>query len=266
MTYKKFCNCAVLIFFIFLPAELFGSEQFIEVCFNPRLTYVNPDSLFLLSIEVSPVDSITAFEIIVDYDETSLEVVSVTEGALFRDSGFSTFWSVLSTDDSIHVDNLILGTGSYVDGPGCLVDITFRAANEGYSILDFKSCNLFRDLEEVPDVRAVDGIVSVSVTAGFEHINIPDDVILDLTSFPNPFSTTTYIQYYSSNRSQAIISIYNSTGKLVRELLRPRRETSVNVLAWDGLDGNGNRVVPGVYYCTLRAGNLHVTKKLVLIR
>ena len=91
--------------------------------------------------------------------------------------------------------------------------------------------------------------------------------------FPNPFSVSTLIQFQISRAdiANASLDIYDAAGRHVRTLWSSdKRETrasgSMLSLKWDAKNGNGKCVPSGVYFCTLRAGELKQTRKLVLLR
>jgi len=88
-------------------------------------------------------------------------------------------------------------------------------------------------------------------------------------SHPNPFTTTTTIQYelpvtgYSELTS---IKIYNSIGQLVRVLVDGDKWGGRHSTFWDGRDNNGSPLACGVYLCRLEAGRHSEVFKLVLLR
>ena len=71
-----------------------------------------------------------------------------------------------------------------------------------------------------------------------------------LTSYPNPFSTSTTISFElkSNSHNPSQIKIYNIKGQLVRELLPVAPSPSLPVsVTWDGIDESGKEVKSGVY-------------------
>ncbi len=63
------------------------------------------------------------------------------------------------------------------------------------------------------------------------------------------------------------VRIYDVKGLLIRvvmerEFMPPGKYTA----AWDGTDERGNRMPPGVYYCSLRIGQRSITKRVILLR
>lgn len=90
---------------------------------------------------------------------------------------------------------------------------------------------------------------------------------------PNPFSNSTLIRFRVSgaNLPRSSLDIYDAAGRHVRNLwaghnYKENTGASVIAVSWDGKTGDGNGVPCGVYFCTLRAGQFHQTRKMVLLR
>ena len=88
-------------------------------------------------------------------------------------------------------------------------------------------------------------------------------------NFPNPFNPDTWMPYQLADGANVAISIYSSTGRLVRTLelgFKPAgRYLSTDKAAyWDGKNDRGERMASGIYFYRLRAGNFSSTKKMVL--
>jgi hypothetical protein len=86
---------------------------------------------------------------------------------------------------------------------------------------------------------------------------------------PNPFSRTVTIRYQLFDAGTASLRILDISGRSVR-VVRSRETGSecpgVRTVAWDGLDGVGNAMPAGIYFCQLEAGGVHSTVKLCLTR
>ena len=81
---------------------------------------------------------------------------------------------------------------------------------------------------------------------------------------PNPFATRTEIEYGIPYRCRAILAIYDVTGRKVATLIDQEVEPGYCTAHWDGTDENGNRVCPGIYFCTLEAAGRTKEVKMVL--
>ena len=64
----------------------------------------------------------------------------------------------------------------------------------------------------------------------------------------------------------ASIGIYDMTGRCMRNLLSGSVSRGTHTVAWDGTDGAGRALAPGVYFAVGRAGKMRIERKILLIR
>jgi len=88
-------------------------------------------------------------------------------------------------------------------------------------------------------------------------------------NFPNPFNPETWIPYYLAQEKNVTISIYSTSGQLVRTLALGRKLagsyiSKENAAHWDGRDDSGEQVASGVYFYSIQAGDFAATKKMVV--
>ncbi len=98
----------------------------------------------------------------------------------------------------------------------------------------------------------------------------PDKTQL-LPNYPNPFNPETWIPYHLANAEVVVITIYDARGSVVRHLdLGHQHEgyyTSRSRAAyWDGRNNMGESVASGVYFYQLRAGNISLLRKMVILK
>jgi general secretion pathway protein D len=124
-----FCIMTILLPF------LVPSAPWAQGCLSvlPDTTVAMLGGQFSLDVAVNdPVDSLMGYDVMVGFDRSYLEVVSVEEGSLPTASGHATFFRRLNEGcacDSISVNGSILG--DTVDGPGTLFTMTFKALKPG---------------------------------------------------------------------------------------------------------------------------------------
>ncbi|RKU11908.1 hypothetical protein C6502_07380 [Candidatus Poribacteria bacterium] len=92
-----------------------------------------------------------------------------------------------------------------------------------------------------------------------------------LQNFPNPFNPETWIPYQLSKDSSVSVSIYETTGKLVRTLSLGYQSAGFynsrgRAAYWDGRNTFGESVVSGVYFYQLRAGNYTALRRMVILK
>lgn len=83
---------------------------------------------------------------------------------------------------------------------------------------------------------------------------------------PNPMETTTSMRFRLSNASDAHLSIYDASGRLVRNLLDQHLEAGPHEVIWDGRDNSGRAVEAGVYFYRLEAGAFQQSRRLLVVR
>jgi hypothetical protein len=82
---------------------------------------------------------------------------------------------------------------------------------------------------------------------------------------PNPFNANTTISFNLPQAGSSKLSIYNLTGRLVKEY-QFYGQAGSNSITWDGTDKQGNSVASGVYFYRLQASSVLETRKMVLLR
>ena len=161
------------------------------IYFDPSYSEVLEFETFWVDVAVSDeMLGVTGYDLVIDFDESLLDVLQVIEGDLPEGYPGETFlyWAV-SGDPSnpLVVNGAILG-GS-VDGPGSLVRIEFHALAPGMTPLTFTDIQL-RDLENAPIPRIAQNGIAVIEPVGriyfepsyqdtFVHNSICVDVMID---------------------------------------------------------------------------------------
>jgi photosystem II stability/assembly factor-like uncharacterized protein len=100
----------------------------------------------------------------------------------------------------------------------------------------------------------------VSSVKGGDGQDIPPGYSLG-QNYPNPFNPETRIRYALPHGSHVEISLFNTLGQRVRELVNQSEGPGVHEVRLDGTN-----LASGVYMYVLRAGNFIQSRKLLLIR
>lgn len=85
-------------------------------------------------------------------------------------------------------------------------------------------------------------------------------------NYPNPFNPVTTVSFTVPERGRAALSIYNVKGELVRTLIDRVVDAGEVRVTWDGTDRFGRQLASGVYFYRLRAGDLEMSRKMILLR
>jgi len=92
-----------------------------------------------------------------------------------------------------------------------------------------------------------------------------EDVLALEQNEPNPFCTSTKIEFRIADETNAKVIVYDVDGALIRTLLDSHLFPGAHRIDWDGKDDNGKTVDAGIYLCKLYAGIYSVTKKMVFL-
>ncbi len=116
---------------------------------------------------------------------------------------------------------------------------------------------LIRSLRYCADtnfVTKVEDVYSVS--------NLPARYYLH-QNYPNPFNPITKIRYELPEVSQVQISIYDVSGRLIKQVFNGQKEAGYHSIEWNGTDLNGKKVSSGVYLYRIAAKNLKTGSEFI---
>ena len=97
------------------------------------------------------------------------------------------------------------------------------------------------------DVRQVDGTLPLAYELS--------------QNYPNPFNPSTQIDYALPQRSSVTLRVFNLLGIEVATLASGVQEAGKHVATFDAA-----RFSSGIYFYRLQAGNVSITKKMVLMK
>jgi hypothetical protein len=110
-------------------------------------------------------------------------------------------------------------------------------------------------------------VVSLSSDVGVEEeeraaIKPP---VLEMSVSPVPASSALRIEYLLPRATEVRLSIYDISGKLVRNLADGSEQGGSRVVPWDGKDSQGRKVPSGTYFVRLEACGSCISRKLVIM-
>jgi len=85
-------------------------------------------------------------------------------------------------------------------------------------------------------------------------------------NYPNPFNPETTIRYALPEASAVRLSLYNTSGQMIRTLVDGAHPAGRYSVTWDGRDDAGREVASSVYLCWMEAGRYSAARKLLLVR
>ncbi len=83
---------------------------------------------------------------------------------------------------------------------------------------------------------------------------------------PNPASGETAIAFSIAHEGNVSLSIYDVTGREVRNLVNGFHASGSQVVHWNGTDERGNRVAPGIYFYRLTMLGERAVSKVTIVR
>ena len=85
-------------------------------------------------------------------------------------------------------------------------------------------------------------------------------------NYPNPFNPSTTIPFTISEPGLAVVTIYDISGREIRQILNESLRSGFYSTIWDGKNSNGVPVSSGVYYYGLKTKTFNSFKKMILIK
>jgi len=89
---------------------------------------------------------------------------------------------------------------------------------------------------------------------------VPTEYALE-QNYPNPFNPSTTINFSLPKTTDVTLTIYNTLGEKITELVRSRLEAGKYSFEW-----NAQNIVSGIYIYELKTNNVLLTKKMVLLK
>ncbi|MCH7946542.1 MAG: T9SS type A sorting domain-containing protein [candidate division Zixibacteria bacterium] len=87
-----------------------------------------------------------------------------------------------------------------------------------------------------------------------------------LDNYPDPFNSSTVIQYELTKESIVRLTVYNLLGQQVATLVSALKPAGKHTVIWNGRDLNGNAIASGVYFYRLKTAETVLSKKMLLLK
>jgi len=85
-------------------------------------------------------------------------------------------------------------------------------------------------------------------------------------NYPNPFNPITSIEYTVPKPSEVSLRIYNVLGQEVKTLVNQRQKAGAYRATWNGEDSYGQKVTSGIYFYQLKAEDVTLVRKMILLK
>lgn len=88
----------------------------------------------------------------------------------------------------------------------------------------------------------------------------------NLGNYPNPVQDETNIEFEIPNNGNVMVVIYDSEGKIVRQLECLNCNAGKNTLSWNCTNKDNTKVNSGIYYYEVHYNNEIQSKKMTIIK
>ncbi len=219
----KKLNTLSLLLACFLTANLTAQQVTVK---SEDMT-VQPQETFIMEIKVDDFDDVVAAQFALFWDSTVLEYISVQDWGLPDISTSGNFNLMNASGGKIRFYwEDVLAAGVSVDDMATIFSIKFKAIGPLYSsssvqiAADTASTSTFFPIE----IASNNGELEVEIQNGTVLVGGPnastETETIDFTLYqnsPNPFTEITYINFDLKSSTQAQLSIFDNTGKVVLE-------------------------------------------------
>ncbi len=175
----------------------------------------------------------------------------VTEYSVWRSvPGRGSSWEFIMTVPAMRFDQ-------YSCSVPAAIDYTYTGSPNVLMVAArTKNLQVFASLPDTVKVlpNYVTGIREVETSSAAKEFMLSQN-------FPNPFNPTTTIRYNLPNRSQVILSVFNTLGQQVAVLVEGEQEAGYHEVRFDG-----SGLSSGMYFYRIQAGTYVGTKKFILTK
>ncbi len=102
-------------------------------------------------------------------------------------------------------------------------------------------------------------------TAILKRNNFPAEFKLT-QNFPNPFNSTTIIQFEIPHINFVQLNIYNVRGQFIKTLINQKMNPGPHSVYWNGTDELGNQVSSGIYVYTINSTGFQQANKMIFLK
>jgi len=141
----------------------------------------------------------------------------------------------------------------FVDGNGTTTEAQSYSFSDDISSINASSLSYRLKQIDFNGVFEYSDVVNVTNLA-------PADYVLE-QNYPNPFNPSTTIKFGIPEKSNVVLTVYNSLGAEVATLVNEVREAGSYTI-----DFNADNFSSGIYYYKIASGNFIETKKMILLK
>lgn len=119
------------------------------------------------------------------------------------------------------------------------------------------------DGKPLGDLNWFGGVVGIEDGDGIAAL--PTDFNLE-QNYPNPFNPSTKISFAIPQSSNVTLKVFDLLGSEVKTLVSEVKAAGTYTISWNGDNKFNQKVSSGIYFYTLSAGDVLISKKMVLMK
>jgi hypothetical protein len=241
-----------IILLILVSSSLIFSQQPV-LRVSPAEMNINAFSIGEIVIKIDSVNAFRAYSIHLSYDPQRLRCLSITQATFF--SNWQTFYYEVIDSNAglLKIDEAILGVG-YENGSGDLIKVQFQALIEGDVNLNFVVADLRDTSNSQIEIQTENGIIHILDPTSVDDVT-KKSINNNLLSYPNPFNSSTRIEYTPAYNLETKFDIYSITGEKVFSFTAEPQNGQNISFVWNGNNNNGELLPSGMYLLTAKNNN-----------
>jgi hypothetical protein len=177
---------------------------------------------------------------------------NIRKGDIWSDMDFFMY---TNEEGILEITGATLGNGTTIAGDGQIAEIEFTMSGEN-TMTDFAEV-IARDVTNQDIDIILNPITGISGSYSTES---------NLSTYPNPFRSTTTITYTVEEPGMVRLMVYNHNGQVVRTLSEEMQSAGEHTIRWDGCDEKGTALPTGIYFLHIHNGNNTGCLKTILTR
>ncbi|UCE05126.1 MAG: T9SS type A sorting domain-containing protein [bacterium] len=107
---------------------------------------------------------------------------------------------------------------------------------------------------------------SVEIIKNFQDNKLRTDTCSLYPAYPNPFNSSTTIEFYLPKAQFVELNIFDILGRKVKNIISDKLDPGKHSKTWNGSDERGNVVAAGIYFVRMIAGEFKQSRKILLIK
>jgi hypothetical protein len=231
------------------PTDILQQDYSVNI---PEITARTGD-IVQVPITINDTAQLTAGGFVVKYDPSVLRAIDFSASSLLNGS----YWK--ANIERTGEVRFAFATAEPTPGAGELIKFDFEVLPN----------NSGKNSPVVFDKVDILNSLTVTKTNG-SVIVLPEHTAL-LPNYPNPFNPETWIPFQLAQDAQVTISIYNTTGEIVRNIFLGNKPAGVYVnqdkaAYWNGRNQSGEKVSSGIYFYHMHAGNYRATRRMLILK